>query len=128
MSRFIIDAYAWIEYFDGTTKGLTVKKILESDKHECFTGTVTIAEVISKMKRLKKNHVEAFNAMIGLSKILSLSESAALKAGEKHAEMRLTHKDFGMADAFVWAHAKENGLQIMTGDPHFKSFKNSFFI
>jgi len=40
--RYVIDAYAWIEYLRGSEKGEHVKKILEMD-NEVYTCSVTLA-------------------------------------------------------------------------------------
>ncbi len=48
--KCLIDSYAWIEYLDGTINGKSVRELLMQD-HEFYTITLTIAEVISRIKR-----------------------------------------------------------------------------
>lgn len=126
--KFVIDAHAWIEYFIGSDKGEEVKKILESDDNEIFTSTVTIAEVVSATKRENRDAEEKYADIINLSKIFFISPEFAKEAGILHAETRKKVKDFGLADAFVLLTGRKLGAKIVTGDPHFKGFKEAVLI
>jgi predicted nucleic acid-binding protein len=44
--EFIIDSYAWIEYFRGTSAGLSAKELIESGT--AATSVVTLAELQEK--------------------------------------------------------------------------------
>lgn len=126
--RYVIDAHAWIEYFIGSDKGEEVKKILESDDNEIFTSITTIAEVVSATKRENRDAEDKYADIINLSKIFFISPEFAKEAGILHAETRKKVKDFGLADAFVLLTARKLGAKIVTGDPHFKSFKEAILI
>jgi hypothetical protein len=45
--KYLIDSYAWIEYFMGTEAGEKAKPIIES-QHEKITPTMCLAEVYAK--------------------------------------------------------------------------------
>ena len=121
--RYCIDAYAWIEYLSGSEKGKVVADIIENSSNEIFTSIVTLSEVISKVKRENKDYQAALDIIISLSKISELTLEIAFNTGIKHAEIKKRIKDFGLADAFVLQTSESLGAKILTGDPHFKSFK-----
>jgi predicted nucleic acid-binding protein len=42
--------------------------------------------------------------------------------------MRKTEKDFGLADAYVLATARQLKSKVLTGDPHFKNLKEAVML
>ncbi len=128
MTRFVIDAFAWIEYFDGTERGLTVGKIVENRENEIFTSLVTLAEIVSKAKRRGIDTKEILVALFGLSKIPEINKSISIETGLFHAEIKKHKKFFGLADAFVVVAARHLNAKILTGDQHFKDMKESIII
>ena len=128
MAKYIIDAYAWIEYLDGSTEGEKVKEILEESKNEAYTCAVTAAEVASKVKRSNMNVEVALNAIKMLSQIVDVDFIMAKNAGETHAKMRKKIKDFGLGDCFVLECRNKIGGEIITGDPHFRDMDSVVFI
>ncbi len=125
MTEYLIDAYAWIEYLEGTEQGEKVKKILK--EHKCFTSAVTLAEVVSKAKRTNTDPEIAFQAITLNSKVLPVNEDTANRAGIIHAEKRKKIKDFGLADSFILAQRAKK-QKILTGDAHFKGIENVEFM
>ena len=128
MPRYVIDSYAWIEYFIGSEKGRTVKTIVESDTNEIFTPAIVVAEVVSITSREDRDVELIYNNMLLLSKISSFTPEFAKETGLLHAKMRKTIKDIGMADIAVLLTARNADAKIVTGDPHFKGMKNVLFI
>ena len=126
--RYVIDAHAWIEYFIGSNRGNAVRKILESDDNEIFTSILTVSEVVSKTKRENHDAEQKFVDIVNLSKIFFINIEFAREAGILHAEIRKKIKDFGMADAVVLLTARKLEAKIVTGDPHFKGFKETVLI
>ena len=125
--RYIIDAYSWIEYLEGGEKGEKVHKILKSD-NEIFVLPITIAEVISKVKRSKKNTQLAYESIISKAKIINSTPKIAKEAGLLHAEKRKKVPQFGIVDAFLVILARITGAKVLTGDNHFKGFKEATFL
>lgn len=128
MTSFVVDAYAWIEYLDGTERGVNVEKVLEDNANEFFTSSATLAEVISKFLRSKKDIKLALTALTTLSTIVSINQETAILAAQIHFDAKKKNKEFGMLDAFVAATAKKIGAKILTGDPDFRHFKESVII
>lgn len=128
MTKYAIDAYAWIEYLDGTARGEMVGRILEDKNNEANTCVVTYAEVMSKFLRCNKNPDSAREAMSTLSKIIPVDELFAEEAARHHAQLRKKMNTFGLADAFIVAMAERLQLKIVTGDQHFRDIKGVMLI
>lgn len=125
--RYIIDAYAWVEYLEGSKLGEKVRDVISSE-NEIFSLNLTIAEVVSKVKRKKGNSDVAFNAIKTNSRILEITPEIAKKAGLFHAEIREKIKNFGLVDALILMLARELKAKILTGDEHFREFKEAIFV
>src|SRR5512136_2562563 len=127
MNRHVIDAYAWIEYLDGSESGHKVNEVLE-ENDETYTCALTITEVVSKVARTGKNAQIAFDVLVSNSQIVTVDGELSMQAGLLHSEMRNTIKDFGFADAYVLATARKLKAHILTGDAHFKDVKEADLI
>ncbi len=126
--RYIIDAYAWIEYLIGSEPGISVKAILEDESNDIFTCAVTVAEVVSKTIREGRNAETAYSILTGNSVIIDIDSEISRDAGVLHADMRKTRKDSGLSDAYVLAASRINGSKILTGDPHFQGIQNAILV
>lgn len=126
--KYIIDSYAWIEYLEGSILGQKVHEIVTNTNNEIISLSVTIAEVISRVKRKKGNVEIAFKAITSNAKIIEISSQVAQEAGLLHADMRQKIKNFGLVDSFLVILARKLDAKILTGDPHFKGFKETLFI
>ena len=128
MNKFVIDAYAWIEYLDGTLIGEEVKKILENQENDNYTCAVTVAEIVSKFIRMNKDPNIALKAIRTLSKIINIDVDLSDSTGRVHAEMKRKIKDFGLSDAYILVVARKLNAKILTGDIHFKNLKEAVFL
>ncbi len=128
MAKFVVDAYAWIEYLGGTEKGKKAAGIIEDESNEVFTSAATISEVVSKFLRENKDEKIGLNSINSLSIVISLSQEICASAGRIHFEAKKKNKEFGMLDAFVAATARKINAMILTGDDDFKHFKEVVFI
>jgi len=127
MTKHVIDAYAWIEYLEGSDSGRTVASILANNE-EIYTCAVTLGEVVSKVARKGKNAKIAYDILLSNSQIIPVDDELSLQAGLIHCEMRKTQKDFGLADAYILAAARKFKSKIVTGDPHFQGIKEAIMI
>ncbi len=128
MTKFVIDAYAWIEYLDGSEKGRQVVAIIENNANEIFTSSATVAEVIGKVLRRNGDIKIALNHINNFSKVLEITQEISISAAQIHFEAKKRVKNFGMLDAFVAATARKIGAKILTGDPDFRGFKEAIII
>jgi len=128
MSKYVIDAYAWIEYLIGSKAGNKVKSTLEGENNEAYTCAVTVAEVISKTAREGRNIQTAYGILISNSTVINADEEISKETGVLHAAMRKAEKDFGLADAYVLATARKTNSRVLTGDTHFRGVKEAILI
>lgn len=127
MAGFVVDSWAWIEYFYGSQRGNKVKEIIEGEG-PIYCTTMAIAEVTSKLKRRGLDEQRGRQTMLSNALIVPLDETQAHEAGQIHSEMRKTVPDFGMADAIILAAARKLKAKVVTGDPHFKNVKDAILI
>ena len=125
--RIVADAYAWVEYLDGTTRGEKLRNLLEGGT-DMYTSAVTLAEVVSKAARTSRDHETARTVMRGNSTIVEADGELSCEAGILHAEIRRTIRDFGLADAYVLATARRLGAKVLTGDPHFNGVEDAIML
>ena len=128
MTKFVVDASAWIDYFDESERGKRLAKILESDDSELFTSAATVAEVVSKFLRRKFPPENAVNAIISLSNVLDVTSDIAWETGKIHSEVKKRNESFGMLDAFVMATARSMSTKVLTSDNDFRIFKEAVFV
>ena len=74
------------------------------------------------------NTEDASATIFRLSSIDELQNQDFIEIGLLHAEIRKTVKDFGLGDCFVLSLARKIDGKILTGDPHFKGFKECVLI
>jgi predicted nucleic acid-binding protein len=128
MSRFVIDSYAWIEYFEGSEAGKRVKTIIENKENKIFTSLVNVSEIMSIFKRRGYDFEEAYKLIISLSGIHPSDCAFAKEAGLLHAEIKTKNKHFSLADAFVLLTARKLNAKILTGDEDFRGIKEAVLI
>ena len=125
--KYIVDSSAWIEYVEGSHLGQKVRELIVN-KEEIYVINLIIAEVISAVKRKGYDVEIAYRAIVSNSKIANLTPPIAKEAGLLHAEIRKKIKTFGLADSLILISAQHLDAKILTGDPHFKNFKNVVFL
>ena len=123
---FVIDTFAWIEYFIGSKKGETVKTFIEGNK--AITPTIVIAELSAKYSNEGKDFSNKLKFIKFNTKLASLNEEIAAFAGKIKTGQRKRKKDFGLADAIIYATAITLHAKVITGDPHFKDIKEAILI
>lgn len=128
MNKFVIDAYAWIEYFNGTALGEKAKEIIENSDNFIYTSAITIAELSSYFKRKKLDFKEAKKILSSLSSFYPVNSELAEEAGLLHAEIKSKNRHFGLADAFILLTAKKLNAKVLTGDEDFREIKEAFLI
>ena len=85
MTKHVIDAYAWIEYLDGSTSGKKVVSLLENND-EVYTCAITLGEVVSKVARMGKDAKVAYDVLLSNSQIITVDEELSLQAGLIHSK------------------------------------------
>ena len=132
-SKFVIDAYAWIEYFRASEYGKVAKEYIESK------DSVTPSIVVSEISRKLQKEIEVGNeASDGRSKrlefisatshVVELDYELAVIAGKTDCDMKKKEKGWGLTDSIVLCTARGLKAKVVTGDDHFKNLENVVFI
>ena len=119
---YLIDSYAWVEYYLGTEKGVKIKEIIE--KKRIATPVFAIAELSDKFARESNDFNAFFQFINSRSTILPIAVQAAIDAGKFKSEMRKKFKQFCLADAIIYLTSRSINSKLLTGDEHFKGLEN----
>ncbi|HEV2119158.1 MAG TPA: type II toxin-antitoxin system VapC family toxin [Candidatus Bathyarchaeia archaeon] len=114
----VLDSFAWIEYFNGTSAGVKVQDFLHNGL--AVTPAIVVAELSEKYRRLDREFGSKYDFVRARTSIVPLEEELARAAGELNFERKKRVKGWGMADSIILATARRSNSRIVTGDPHFK--------
>ena len=128
MNRYVIDAYAWIEYFDGTVSGKKAKEIIEDPQQEIHTQVITLAELASHFRRRGIPFDEAKKIIFSLSSIYPCTPEFAEGAGTFYADIKKERKHMSLADVFVLFTARQIQGKVITGDEDFRGLREVVMI
>ncbi|HEY6283158.1 MAG TPA: type II toxin-antitoxin system VapC family toxin [Nitrososphaerales archaeon] len=112
-----IDSYGWIERFTNGPKASAYNRFIDSAKsEELVTSVVTLYEVYRKVKRIKgeETALEAV-AVLSQTKVVTVDQTLSLEA----ADFSLEH-GLHMADALVYATARQQSAELYTSDEDLK--------
>ncbi|HEY9246322.1 MAG TPA: type II toxin-antitoxin system VapC family toxin [Candidatus Methanoperedens sp.] len=123
----MLDSFAWMEYFMGTPKGEKVKKLVDDDS-QLYTSPIVVAEIYSKSLRTDGKAEERKDFIMNRCAVVALEVNIAVEAAKIHAENKVKIDDFGLADAIILASARSRKIKVLTGDPHFKIFKDAVML
>jgi predicted nucleic acid-binding protein len=128
--RFIIDSYAWLEYFMGSEAGKRVKQIVDSEVDEKLTPSICLAETYAKiLKTEDKEKAELRRAFIkSRSALIPLDENLAVEAAKIDVAMKRKVQNWGLADSIVLSTARDRNGKVVTGDPHFRGLEEAYMI
>jgi len=128
--RYIMDSYAWLEYFMGTEAGARVKEIVDSEADEKLTPSICLAEIYAKILRTEdEQKAELRRAFIkSRSALVPLTEELAVEAAKIDVAMKKKVHGWGLADSVVLSTAKNRNGKVATGDPHFRGLDESYMI
>ena len=125
--RYLIDSFAWMEYFIGTARGRRVKEIVEGVSEECLVSAINVAEIYSKS--IKTDGIaraeERRRFITSRCAVVEVTERMAVEAAKIDVEMKEKVKGWGLADSIVLATARDSGARILTGDEHFEGLAES---
>lgn len=110
-----MDSSGWIEFFTGGPLAERYAAYF-APRYGLITPTIVLYEVYKKIKREKGEETALlFSGQLSRSHVVQLTESIAYLA----ADMSLRH-GLAMADAIVYATAKDQDAQVVTGDADLK--------
>ena len=126
--KYVIDSYAWIEYFEGSYIGEEVKEIVENSENEIITNILNVSELSNYFERKNLDFENSYKILISISKIYKFETKFAKEAGTLCAKIRKKIPSFGLIDSFVLLTARTADAKILTGDKHFKDFKEAILL
>jgi len=125
---YIVDSYAWVEYFIGSDKGEVLKEILKDPGNRLITPECCIAELAGWALKNKQGFDKIFTAIRANSEIVTVTLHDWIEAGRTRFEIRKNIKDFGLIDSVVLVKQKEFNARIVSGDRHFMNMPNVTFM
>ena len=126
--RLVVDTFCWIDYLEGNEAGEKVREYIKNPDNEVITMILNIAEISSIVSRRNFDIDKVLNIVFSNSKIYNFDFEFSKQAGLLHAEIRKKIKDFGLIDAFVLLTARKLKAKVITGDEHFRKFKEAIII
>ena len=128
MTTFLVDAYAWIEYFRGSKQGQKVSQLFLDMQNSFVTVESNVAEVRLWALRGNQDFDKLFQAIRANSTLSPLTIQDWLEAAIVRNGMRKTREHFGLIDAILIVKQKELRCKIISGDKHFKGLPGVVFI
>ena len=133
--RLTIDSFAWIELIRGTPLGIATRAHIEA-ADDCFTPAIVLAEVAHRCRRdgFGEQQIEReltamteASALVPITPVLAIAASTATKElRERAASLRL--RSAGLADGLILATARMTQSQLLTGDLHFRSLRETLWL
>jgi predicted nucleic acid-binding protein len=132
-SKYVIDSYAWIEYFRASKYGEVAKEYIENS--DCITPTIVVSEISRKLQKEIESGTETVEGRLkrlefisATSQVVELDFELAVTAGKTDLEMKKKAKGWGLADSIVLCTARSINGKVVTGDEHFKGLEEVIFI
>jgi predicted nucleic acid-binding protein len=130
-SGFVFDTYAWIEYIANSKHAKKVADLLKNARHKKVTPATVIAELTEKLFREGSDRSQIqqiINFIANKTLIVQCDSGVAFRAGEISYTQKMKMRDWGMLDSLNYAVARILNYKFVTGDPHFKGFKDVVWI
>lgn len=131
--RYVIDAYAWIEYFRASKFGEVAKRYIESE--DSATPTIVVSEISRKLLRetelgneTRAGRLKRLEFIRATSQIVDLDFEIAAEAGEIDLDMKKKVKGWGLVDSIILCTARTAKGKVITGDEHFQGLEETIFI
>ncbi len=125
--EYVIDSYAWIEYFRGTESGKKAQAYVESDS--ATTSTLSLAELREKYLREKWPFFDEDLAFVTTrTSVTPIDREIALLAGEINHKRKSVKREWGMADSIILATARTASAKVVTGDRHFEGLSDAILV
>ena len=128
MTKYIIDTYAWVEYFLGSFKGEVVHKLFLKKEHVFYTVDCCLAELQGWALREGQDFSMLLKVIRANSTIISMAEEDWIHTGEERFRRRKEQSTFGLIDATLLVQQRKLDGKIVSGDPHFSGLKNVVFL
>jgi predicted nucleic acid-binding protein len=130
---YVIDTYAWIEYFRASLAGKKSAEYIEGETSA--TPSIVVAELSMKLRReadagneTSEGRNRRLEFVRASSQILDLPFDIAISAGDLDVEMKRRVRGWGLVDSILLAIARDSDAKVVTGDDHFRGLKETIFV
>lgn len=121
--KVLLDSSGWIEFFTGGPLAERYGSYL-SPRYQLITPTIVLYEVYKKIKRERGEETALlFAGRLSATQVIPLTDSIAFLA----ADLSLRH-GLAMADAIVYATAKDQEAEVVTGDADLKNLPRVVYV
>ena len=121
--KVLLDSSGWIEFFTGGPLAEKYAPYLTS-RYQRITPTIVLYEVYKKIKQERGEETALlFAGRLSATQVVQLTESIALLA----ADVSLKH-GLAMADAIVYATARDQEAEVVTGDADLKDLPGVVYV
>ena len=121
--KILMDSSGWIEFFTGGPLAERYAAYF-APRYDLITPTIVLYEVYKKIKREKGEETALLcSGQLSANPVVQLTESIAYLA----ADMSLRH-GLAMADAIVYATARDQGAEVVTGDADLKNLPGVIYV
>jgi predicted nucleic acid-binding protein len=121
--KVLLDSSGWIEFFTGSPLADRYATYL-APRYELITPTIVLYEVYKKIKRERGEETALlFAGRLSATQVIPLTDSIAFLA----ADLSLRH-GLAMADAIVYATAKDLEAEVVTGDADLKDLPGVVYV
>lgn len=126
MDKLVVDASAWLEYLDGSTKGEGIRKRFE--KAQLYTPAICLAEIIARMIRRGFSPEIAKIAVPARSTVVAIDGNIGITGGTLYAELRKERPKIALSDALTLAIARKLGAKVLTCDNDFRGIPEAVVV
>ena len=126
---FVVDSYAWIEYFRGSEAGRRVREFVEGGNSA--TPAIVVTELSAKLARDIKAGAETddgrrrrLDFVRSTTPVAVMDGDMAVLAGEVDMKRKERVRNWGLVDSIVLTTARSVGAKVVTGDRHFADLKD----
>ncbi len=121
-TRLCLDTSLLIDYLKGREPAASaVEKAVK--ECTCYVTSITVYELLFGVARARKEIGE--QALLGVMIVLPLSDAAARRAANLHADLISRNQDIGIKDVLIAAICLEEKLPLLTAnDRHFSRISN----
>lgn len=121
--KVLLDSSGWIEFFTGGPLADRYATYL-APRYQLITPTIVLYEVYKKIKRERGEETALlFGGRLSATQVIPLTDSIAFLA----ADLSLRH-GLAMADAIVYATAKDQEAEVVTGDADLKDLAGVVYV
>ena len=116
---YLLDTYAWVEYFIGSKKGEFVRGMVEDENSVIYTPECCLAELKGWAIRESVDFEELYGIVRKLSDIHCITTGDWLEAATVRSEMGKKATGFGMMGSLIVAQQRRLGCKVVSGAAHF---------